>query len=131
MRFQFRKLGVFDRKLEGSHSVFHWLFDKYQIEYTTYIKLISSSFIELTRHHNYKAYSLDHKQRSHTNKQHDGTRLGSIVPVGVYTVAGPRPLHYLVQVNPLGKQPPTQVGSPLTVLTGSHGSWVAKKIMYV
>ena len=46
-----RKLEVFDRKLEGSHSLFCTYFDKYWRRRIISIKLRFSSFIESTRCH--------------------------------------------------------------------------------
>ena len=40
------KLGVYDRKLEGKHSLFYCYFDKYKTGWNNYVKSMFSSWIE-------------------------------------------------------------------------------------
>ena len=70
VNFAVQKLGVFGRRLEGSHSpfychfVFLWILEENIIIYMTHISELSN-----------------HNSRSPTKTQHGGTRLGRLVSV--------------------------------------------------
>ena len=73
-----RKLGVFDRKLEGNHSILHCYSDNIRNKEAISSKFSIFQSIKLTRYQEDFPLSLHWRTRSHSRNQHGGTRLGLI-----------------------------------------------------